>query len=68
MGSLRTAARRRMGTESEVADPASVDMDLHDWRRVEVEVARRTYHYQVVMLFCHRGRGGGGGMCVFGEV
>jgi hypothetical protein len=39
-GWVRTAARRRMGTEREVADPASVDMDLHDWRMMELSVAR----------------------------
>jgi hypothetical protein len=30
-----------MGTESEVVDPVIVDMDVHDWRRMEVSVARR---------------------------
>jgi hypothetical protein len=39
-GSVRTAARRRMGTEREVVDPASVDIDLQDWRMMEVSVAR----------------------------
>jgi hypothetical protein len=30
-GSVRTAARRRMGSEREVVDLASVDMDLQNW-------------------------------------
>jgi hypothetical protein len=40
-GSLRTAARRWMGTESEVVDPVIVVMDLHDWRSMEELEARR---------------------------
>jgi hypothetical protein len=55
MGSVRTAARRRMGIEREVVDPASVDMDLHDWRRMEVSVARRRTCDHEVMLCCQRG-------------
>jgi hypothetical protein len=46
-GSVRTAARRRMEIEREEVDPASVDMDLHDWRRMEVSVARRTCDQEV---------------------
>jgi hypothetical protein len=38
---VRTAAWRRMGTEREVVDPASVDMDLQDWTaRIHNEVPR----------------------------
>jgi hypothetical protein len=54
-GSVRTAARRRIGTEGEVADPVCMEMDLHDLRRMEVEVARRRTCGHVVMLCCHRG-------------
>jgi hypothetical protein len=43
-----------MGTESEVVDPASVDMDLHDWRRMKVSVARRRTCDQVLILFWQR--------------
>jgi hypothetical protein len=50
-GSLRTAARRRMGTEREVVDPVSVDMDFQDLRRMEDVVARRRICGYVVMLF-----------------
>jgi hypothetical protein len=50
--SVRTAARRRMGTESEVVDPVIVEMDLHDWRRMEESEARRRTCGHVVMLFC----------------
>jgi hypothetical protein len=32
-----------MWTEREVVDPVTVDMDLHDWRRMEeLEARRRT--------------------------
>jgi hypothetical protein len=47
-GSVRTAAWRRTGTEREVVDFANVDMDLHDWRRMEVLVARRRTCVHVV--------------------
>jgi hypothetical protein len=64
-GSVRTAARRRIGTESEVVDPVSVDMDLQDWRRMEVSVARRRTCGHVVMLFRRRGvRRGRRDVCV----
>jgi hypothetical protein len=43
-----------MGTESEVVDPVSVDMDLQDLRRMEVVVARRRTCGHVVMLFFQR--------------
>jgi hypothetical protein len=55
MGSVRTAARRRVGIEREVVDPASVDMHLHDWRRMEVSVAWRRTCDQEVMMCCQRG-------------
>jgi hypothetical protein len=54
-GSVRTAARGRMGTEREVVDPMSVDMDSQDWRRMEVLVARRRTCGDVVMLFRQKG-------------
>jgi hypothetical protein len=48
-----------MGTEIEVVDPASVDVDLHDWRKMVVLVARRRTCGHVVVLFCQmRMRGG----------
>jgi hypothetical protein len=50
-GSVRTAARRRMGTESEAAAPPRVDMDLHDLRGMEELEARRRTCGQVEMLF-----------------
>jgi hypothetical protein len=53
-GSVRTAAIRRMGTESEVVDPVSVEMDLQGLRRREVEVARRRTCGHVVMLCFQR--------------
>jgi hypothetical protein len=37
-GSVRTAARRRKGTESGVVDPVSVEMDLLDLSMREDEV------------------------------
>jgi hypothetical protein len=43
-----------MGTESEVVDPMSVETDLHDWRRMEVSVARRRTCDHDVMLCCQR--------------
>jgi hypothetical protein len=54
-GSVRTEARRRIGTESGAEDPLCVEMDLHDLRRREVEVARRRTCGHVVMLCFHRG-------------
>jgi hypothetical protein len=64
-GSVRTAARRQMGTKSEVVDPASVDMDLQDWRMMDVSVARRRTCNHVVMLCCQRGlRRGRRDVCV----
>ena len=50
-GSVRIAARRRMGTESGVVDPVSVVMDLHDLRMKEDEVALRRTCGHVEMLF-----------------
>jgi hypothetical protein len=51
-GSARTAARRRMGTESESAAPSSVDIDLHDLRRMEELQARsRTCGHVVMLLY-----------------
>jgi hypothetical protein len=44
-----------MGIESEVADPVNVDIDLRDWRRTEVLVARWRTCGHVVMLICQRG-------------
>jgi hypothetical protein len=44
-----------MATKSEVVDPVSVGMDLHDWRRMEVLVARRRTFGHVVVLFHQRG-------------
>jgi hypothetical protein len=42
-GSVRTAARRRMGTETEAAAPSKVYMNLYDLRRMEeLEARRRT--------------------------
>jgi hypothetical protein len=65
-GSVRTAARRRMGTEREVAVPVCLEMDLQDLRRMEVEVARRRTCGHVVMLFFQRGvRRGRRDACVF---
>ena len=53
--SVRTAARRRMGTESGVVDPVSVKMDLQDLRMNEDKVARRRTCGHVVILFFQRG-------------
>jgi predicted phage tail protein len=39
----------------QMVDPVSVDMDLQDWRRMEVLVARRRTCGHVVMLFRQRG-------------
>jgi hypothetical protein len=44
-----------MGTEIEVVDPLSVDMDLQDLRSMEVVVAWRRTCGHVVMLFFQRG-------------
>jgi hypothetical protein len=64
-GSVRTAASRRMGTESESAAPSSVDVDLHDLRRMEELEARRRTCGHVVMLLCQRGvRRGRRDVCV----
>ena len=54
-GSVRIAARRRMGIESGVVDPVSVVMDLQDLRMKEDEVALRRTYGHVVMLFFQRG-------------
>ena len=54
-GSVRIAARRRMGTESELVEPVSVVMDLQDLRRKEDEVARRRTCGHLAMLFFQRG-------------
>ena len=55
-GSVRIAARRRMGTESGVVDLVSVVMDyLYDLRMKEDEVALRRTCGHVVMLFFQRG-------------
>jgi hypothetical protein len=54
-----------MGTESEVADPVCVEMDLQDLRRMEVEMARRKTCGHVVVLFFQRGvRRGRRDICV----
>jgi hypothetical protein len=54
-----------MGTESEVVDPVSVDMDLQDWRRMKVVVALRRTCGHVVMWFYQRGvRRGRRDVCV----
>jgi hypothetical protein len=54
-GSVRTAARRRMGMASESAATSSVDMNLHDMRRMEeLEARSRTCGF-VVILLSHRG-------------
>jgi hypothetical protein len=54
-----------VGTEIEVVDSVSVYMDLHDWRRMEVFVARRGTCGHVVMLLRQRGvRRGRREMCV----
>ena len=64
-GSVRTAARRRMGTEREVVDPVCVETDLHDLTRRKVEVARRRTCGHVVMLFFRKGvRRGRSNACV----
>jgi hypothetical protein len=63
-GSVRTAARRRRGAESEVVDPVIVEMDLQDWRRMEVLMARRRTCGHVVMWFCQRGVRRGRDVCV----
>jgi hypothetical protein len=64
-GSVRTAAKRRMGTKIEVVDPVSLYMDLHDWRRMEVFVARSRTCSHVVILLRQRGvRRGRREMCV----
>jgi hypothetical protein len=43
-----------MGIESEAVDPVGVDLDLQDWRRMEVTVARMRTCGHVVMLFRQR--------------
>jgi hypothetical protein len=48
-----------MGTEGGMVDPASVGMDLHDGRWMEVLVARRRTYGHVMMLFCQRRLGRG---------
>ena len=49
-GSVRTAARRRTGTESGAEDPVCVEMDLHDLRRREACVLRgEKSHYACYM-------------------
>ena len=64
-GSVRIAARRRMGTESGVVDPVSVVMDLHDLRMKEDEVAlRRTCGHEVMLLFQRGVRRGRREACV----
>jgi hypothetical protein len=55
VGSVRTAARRRMGTESGAVDPVSLEMDLQDMSMKEEGVARRRTCGHVVMWFCQRG-------------
>jgi hypothetical protein len=68
-GSVRTAARRRLGTESEVVDPVCVEMNLQDLRRREVEEARRRTCGHVVMWFFQRGvRPGRRNACVLRSV
>jgi hypothetical protein len=68
-GSVRTAARRRMGTEKEAAAPSRVDMDFHDLRRMEELEARRRTCGHVVMLFYQFGvRRARRDVCVFGGV
>ena len=54
-GSVRIAARRRMGTEIGVVDPESVVMDLQDLRMKEFEVALRRTCDHLVILFFQRG-------------
>jgi hypothetical protein len=55
-GSVRTAARRRIGTESESLAPSRVHMDLQGFRGIMEDVeARRRNCGHVVMLLCHRG-------------
>jgi hypothetical protein len=64
-GSVRTAARRRMGTESESAAPSRVDTDLLDLRRMKELESRSRICGQVVMLFFPRGvRRGRRDVCV----
>jgi hypothetical protein len=54
-GLVRTAARRRMGTDCEVVDYSSIDIDLHDLRGMEELEARRRSCGHVVMLLSQRG-------------
>ena len=62
------AARSRMGTESGVVDPVSMETDLQDLSRKEEGVARRRTCGHVVMLFFHRGwRRGRREACVLRE-
>jgi hypothetical protein len=54
-----------MRTESEVVDLVIVEIDLHDWRRMEELEARRRTCGHVVMLFWQRGvRRGRRDVCV----
>ena len=48
-GSVRIAARRRIGIEREAVDPVSLEMDWQDLRMKEEGVARRRTCGHVVM-------------------
>jgi hypothetical protein len=63
-GSVRTAASRRMATESESAAPSSGVMDLQDLRRMEEQEARSRTCCHAVMWFCQMELKRLGGICV----
>jgi hypothetical protein len=55
VGSIRTVARRRIGTKSESLATSRVGMDLLGLRTMEELEARRRICGQVVILLCERG-------------
>jgi hypothetical protein len=51
-GSLRTVAKRRMGTERRSFVPSRVDMVLHELRRTETsETPKRSCGHEVMEFF-----------------
>jgi hypothetical protein len=54
-GSVRTAARRRIETDSESLVPSRRYTNLNDLRRMKELKARRRICGHVVISLCHRG-------------
>jgi hypothetical protein len=55
VGSVRTAARRRIGIERQSVAPSRVEIDLHGLRRIEELEARSRTCCNVMIWLCNKG-------------